>query len=402
MHGQVCREEVNTSKRNANKLRRFNKRQRKRRQKATVDLERAQPPSTVACVCVAPPHSATLVATPIIATHEATPVATVDVVMKRPRKAVAPEEQPRKRPAMGTRGEQLLRAARPKFKAALLKEQPSSFTDSMKQFAEVPYVRMSNFTERLEYSQGGYGTVEFAKWGDRDVVLKIFRNDKGRDATNNAVLEMRAAHQGRRSPYVIRPLCHSTQLGIPVLVFPHCGKTIATVARDPRVQTTTQRLAICAKLSLALHSVHRVGYLLHNDVKSDNVVYKMSKSEITVIDFGLSITLNDRFECCNPYPSRTKNTKYWHAPELLTGATLTEHADTYGLGFVLLDVLIPSAHGVHKVPPQKGALALDYGQQVEEFVLRCFSEQPRSRPTLDELAKAFQKSMVRHTGELKQ
>eukprot|EP00959_Pyramimonas_sp_CCMP1952_P260032 5436568-Pyramimonas_sp.AAC.1 len=75
----------------------INKRQRKRRQKATIDLERAQPPSTVACVFVAPPHSATLVATPIIATHEATPVATVDVVMKRPRKAVAPEEQPRKR-----------------------------------------------------------------------------------------------------------------------------------------------------------------------------------------------------------------------------------------------------------------------------------------------------------------
>mmetsp|Transcript_14153 Transcript_14153/g.30251 ORF Transcript_14153/g.30251 Transcript_14153/m.30251 type:complete len:161 (-) Transcript_14153:49-531(-) len=144
----------------------------------------------------------------------------------------------------------------------------------------------------------------------------------------------------------------------------------------------------CAKLCAAFASLHRDARVLHLDIKGNNVLADVSKRKVYIIDLGLSVPLSAPV---NPYVGKSK-LRYWQPPELATLDLASSTAEVYSIAFLLCDVLVPKERGYHKERLVPGAIASRYGNQVvEDTVLRCFSEVPEARPTLDELSALFVK-----------
>jgi len=81
---------------------------------------------------------------------------------------------------------------------------------------------------------------------------------------------------------------------------------------------------------LYLHSPSAGGRIIHRDIKSDNVLLT-SSYEAKIADLGFARTVDPDMSRCG--------TLAFTAPEILSGASYDERADTYSLGVVVSEVL---------------------------------------------------------------
>lgn len=251
----------------------------------------------------------------------------------------------------------------------------------------VPTLDVGVFTNRKDLGYGGYSRVEIASWGCRRVVLKIFKGDD-RIARGNLLKELEMCVMGRASPYVVIPIGKTTTVeGTPCLAFPYRGPTLGEAISEG---TMTEPLDWCFRLCEAFGSLHRDAQVLHLDVKGNNVLVDVVRRRVYIIDLGLSVPVGRGvIGAQNPYYGKETKLRYWQPPELATVKEAKSSMEVYSIAFLLADILVPKERGHHTEKLVLGPIGSKYGKEVEDTVLRCFSSDPESRPTLDELSTLF-------------
>ena len=239
-------------------------------------------------------------------------------------------------------------------------------------------IPLSGICDRQAYKRGGYGEIEQGVWETRSVIVKKFFGELGE---KHACRELAQSQLGKFCPFVVPPLGYSRDELKPVLIYEYGGKTLASHLQSTELKDP---LNTCALLCHCVDSFHTKAEMVHLDLKSNNVLY--GEAGFRLIDLGLAQPLRNAI---NPYHGVRKSIRHWMGPEFNSAPVLTRHADTYALGFMLLEVLLPGED--HKAPPAPGKITKVYPAELEQSVMRCFAKEPTHRPAIPDLERLFQK-----------
>ncbi|MCB5262347.1 MAG: ATP-binding protein [Candidatus Cloacimonetes bacterium] len=144
---------------------------------------------------------------------------------------------------------------------------------------------------------------------------------------------------------------------------------------------------IVVQICYALHALHRQN-ILHKDLKLENVLYHLEKSQITVklIDYGFS-----KIDPGHDTQHVSGSLPYL-APELYLGAPPSESSDFYALGVMLyrlctgsfpfsidqINALITGGHQ-YFIPNFPSELNKNIPPELEKFILRLLERNPQNR-----------------------
>lgn len=126
--------------------------------------------------------------------------------------------------------------------------------------------------------------------------------------------------------------------------FIHCDRNLDKLAA-PKV------VDIALQIAHGMRYIHSIG-VLHNDLKSSNVMYNPMNNKVKIIDFGLASMQTKQVELNMKYrvliPGIYKNDiRYWMAPEKIEpapGQLYNEKSDVFSYGLILYEL------GCGKIP----------------------------------------------------
>ena len=265
--------------------------------------------------------------------------------------------------------------------------------DSVAATSRIPYIEYCDLTCVRDFKKGGYASVLRGEWHGKDVVLKAFTGFRD-IAIKNACREMTTVQMGKFCPFVVAPIGYTYGPGkTPILISVYGGRTIWSLVRDKQLNDEFLALQVCEKLCRAVSILHQKALMLHGDLKGNNVLFRPSTGSLHLIDLGVAQLIKGN---SNPYNGRSVGNashKFWHGPEYKVARTLSVHTDTYAVGYILLDLLVPLESGqVWRSPASEGILAASYNIDLERSVLSCFNTCPTERPLLHDLALLFEKN----------
>ncbi|PWN46898.1 Pkinase-domain-containing protein [Violaceomyces palustris] len=145
---------------------------------------------------------------------------------------------------------------------------------------------------------------------------------------------------------------------------------------------------------VALAYLHRAG-IIHRDIKAANILLT-NTGRILLCDFGVAASSNT----FHGKRSTFAGTPYWMAPEVVTdGRLYDQKADIWSLGITIYEMVTgnpPLADQepmrvimlIPKSKPPRLPVEGDFSPVMRDFVANCLNEEPRERPTAEELAKA--------------
>ena len=265
-----------------------------------------------------------------------------------------------------------------------------------------PIAWLSDFSWDKPDGEGSFGRVHMAMWGNtKRVAIKVFKDKHNQ--MRSACRELAVAQIAALSPYVLPVLGYTFEEDhSPCLVYEQGARTLAEVVRDKRI-VHSKRLGVALQVCEALKSLHEQAKVLHLDLKTNNVLYSVSRDEIRLIDFGLSqpVVKNK-----NPYigarPRYKPNSYMRPAFDYTKHSQFTTKTDIYALMYLLCDIVapLPAEEGFHEKTPPKGWFAKALGglgvvsregQHLEEVVYSCVARKPMERPNIDVLIKLFKK-----------
>lgn len=190
---------------------------------------------------------------------------------------------------------------------------------------------------------------------DRTVTVKILRERDDPEMRASFLEEARLldalAHPGSIPVLEIQDACDVT-----LIAFEHVeGETLASIERTRGPLPAREVGVILLQLASVLEALHRQGFA-HLDVKPANVLLERSGT-VRLIDFGIAQRIGER-------PAVIRGTPRYLAPEVRSGAPVTNSSDVYGLALVARDLL-----GERPGAPRTAAL-----------VRRALDPEPRRRP----------------------
>ena len=200
---------------------------------------------------------------------------------------------------------------------------------------------------RRELGTGGYGRANLVVRQKRSYVLKMVGCDSINEA--NAALTEASCLQRLIHPNVVRfedVFLHRHDNGgcsvSIVMEFCAGGDLIdrleCRLGEKPLSELTMLRFL--ESLCLALHHVHCCG-VLHRDLKSSNVFVSRHDKEVKLGDFGLAASgLSPRRLSGSPRRMSRCGTAMYMSPEVADRKPYGAPSDTYGLGCVLLEMLL--------------------------------------------------------------
>jgi serine/threonine-protein kinase len=239
--------------------------------------------------------------------------------------------------------------------------------------------------------QGAMGRVLLAHDPvlDRDVAIKLLRDDLNIPSEQRLALLERMRQEARASARVSHPnivalhdMGEDAQLGL-YLVFEFLdGETLKDrLARAPLGPEACARLA--RELGDALTTAHQAG-VLHRDVKPENII--LSRTGAKIADFGIARL---------PDSTLTRDggllgTPAYSAPEAIASAQFSPLSDQFSLAATLYEticlrrafpgedaVAVASRIATDEPPPIAEVCGLDL--HVDSVLLRALSKHPRAR-----------------------
>lgn len=141
---------------------------------------------------------------------------------------------------------------------------------------------------------------------------------------------------------------------------------------------------------LYLHSF----VIVHRDIKGANIL-KDPSGNVKIADFGASKHVQ---AVCKSMGLRTATgTPYWMAPEVINGRPYGRKADIWSLGATIVEMLTtnPPNHDLEAMAAifrtakksPKYELPNAISQNARDFIRRCFTMDPNSRPTAHQLLR---------------
>ena len=199
---------------------------------------------------------------------------------------------------------------------------------------------------------GGYGSAHLVMRAGKPYVLKMVGCDSINEA--NAALTEAACLQRLNHPNVVKFvdvfLHRSAATGAKsvsiVMEFCAGGDLIDRLERrlpemrDLRPLSELQVARFLESLCHALHHVHNCG-VLHRDLKSSNIFVSRHDRDVKLGDFGLAASgLSPRRLSGSPRRMSRCGTHMYMSPEVADRRPYGASSDTYGLGCVLLEMLL--------------------------------------------------------------
>jgi serine/threonine protein kinase len=239
---------------------------------------------------------------------------------------------------------------------------------------------------------------------DRDVAVKLLRDDLGLLPEQQESLVDRMRHEAKACARVTHPnivglfdMGEDPALGL-YLVFEYVEGTNLKdrLAQGPLPPTLTARVA--REIGGALSTAHENG-VLHRDVKPENIILTTHGSKIA--DFGIARV---------PNSTLTKNggllgTPAYSAPECIVNGEFSAASDQFSLAATLYEALsrkrafpgedaVAVATRITNEDPPGIAEACGFDRHVDEVLARALSKAPERRfPSAGEFGDAFAEAL---------
>lgn len=203
---------------------------------------------------------------------------------------------------------------------------------------------------------GGFGSVRFGVWAQREVAVKrTHQRLKTAKAFSDSLSAELDAASLLQHPNIVEVLgiCedHSFQNELPLLVMEYAGdRNLQTLVEDhTEIVDPSRRLRFARDIARGLAFAHSRG-VLHLDVKLLNVIVDR-EDQCKLGDFGCSQSKSDN-QPVTPTKASMTGTFAYKAPELLRGRTATEKSDVYSLAVCLWQLMTrekPYGYEEHQV-----------------------------------------------------
>lgn len=249
---------------------------------------------------------------------------------------------------------------------------------------------------------GGFGEVYKCKWENSMVAVKTLQkieDDDPQAVMAEFMVEMKLMSK-LQHPNVVTFLgasINAPKLAV-ILEFMPGGSLYRAIHRRrknnlgpfPLLKSLWIAFGI-AKGILYLHSQYPV--IIHRDLKSPNILLGTNVREVKVTDFGLS-----RLRVTTLVNTGPGGTPEWMAPELLRQDPFDEQSDVFSFGVILWELMMCEKPWRDDHPMQIVFKVGSRGEKLEtpppetcipevrEMIVKCFADDPASRPRFHEIA----------------
>ncbi|KAB2895874.1 MAG: serine/threonine protein kinase, partial [Kofleriaceae bacterium] len=246
--------------------------------------------------------------------------------------------------------------------------------------------RLGDFSIVETLGEGGSGTVYGARWGHREVALKVLRGEIGSGDRDRFLAEARLLIE-MTHPGVVKVLAAgSLPDGRPYLAMEKLpGETLARrLARGPL--PLAQAVALFVQLCDAVSAMHARS-LIHRDLKPENVMLVVGPSgeHAVLLDFGIAKVATEGV--APPTQSgMVRGTPAYMAPERFFGHPASIATDVYELAVTLFAMIAGRLPWADSVDPEVRLNPVRLGALVavppalDELVARALSTRAPNRP----------------------
>ncbi len=249
--------------------------------------------------------------------------------------------------------------------------------------------RLGDFEILGLLGEGGSGLVYAARWGHRDVALKVLHP--------SLVATPRERERFFFEARVLAEITHPSVVkvlnvgalpdpdGRPYLAMEKLdGETLAArLARG--AMGATEAIALFDQLVGAVDALHARG-LVHRDLKAENVMLVEGGRFAVLLDFGIAKEL-DAPASTVTQDGGIRGTPAYMAPERFFGQPASPHTDIYELAVVLYAMLVgclpwdvTNDADARLHPHRPSELGVELPGTLETELLRALSTRPESRP----------------------
>ncbi|KAM2006034.1 hypothetical protein ACFX15_001134 [Malus domestica] len=273
-----------------------------------------------------------------------------------------------------------------------------------------------NYTCLNNPNEGGYGTVYRTKLGGRVVAIKTCNSATGdpfiqsQRLVHEAFVSLQISHR-----YVESLLGACLKTRWPIMVYDRTNAlTLAEHFHRNKLKLSLEsRMMIAAETAGALEHVHD-GSVIHQDVKTANILIDQTTHTVKVTGFGASRLLREDEGEMGDEISTLPGTLGYLDPEYLESHVLTKKSDVYSLGVVLVELLTRqeavSSDGlerslvndfVRSVQEDRLGQILDgeintdkfsfeMAKKGSELALKCFRSRGEERPSMEKVAEELE------------
>ncbi|KQU35858.1 MULTISPECIES: Stk1 family PASTA domain-containing Ser/Thr kinase [unclassified Rhodococcus (in: high G+C Gram-positive bacteria)] len=243
---------------------------------------------------------------------------------------------------------------------------------------------------------GGMSEVHLAKDGrlDRDVAIKVLRQDLARDPTFYLRFRREAQNAAALNHPAIVAVYDTgeaeTETGpLPYIVMEYVdGDTLRDIVRAEGPMAPKRAMEVIADVCAALDFSHRNG-IVHRDVKPANVMINRAGA-VKVMDFGIARAIADSSSPMTQTAAVIGTAQYL-SPEQARGEQVDARSDVYSLGCVLFEILTsePPFTGdspvavayqhVREDPRLPSSVNPDIPRELDSIILKAMSKNPANR-----------------------
>ncbi|CAD8213719.1 unnamed protein product [Paramecium octaurelia] len=263
---------------------------------------------------------------------------------------------------------------------------------------ETQYVpEMARFEIKGILGRGAFATVFSAL----DKVLKIqvaikmvdkklFKNKEQQDIIRQEAMMLKTLEHN----HIVKILAFfETSLKFYIVMNQIDGVTLETHMSNLK---STEVVSITKQILKALSYLHQRN-IVHRDIKPENILISFSNSElkVTLIDFGLSASVNRIQNSMNGLMFQNCGTLLYQAPELIKKANYTRSVDIWALGIVVYQMLNNGLHpfyergdtkGIYENKIKNSSLNFQFNHNIDtnNFLKRTIAYLPEHRLTADQ------------------
>ncbi|MGN7132269.1 Stk1 family PASTA domain-containing Ser/Thr kinase [Rhodococcoides corynebacterioides] len=243
---------------------------------------------------------------------------------------------------------------------------------------------------------GGMSEVHLARDGrlDRDVAIKVLRQDLARDPTFYLRFRREAQNAAALNHPAIVAVYDTgeaeTETGpLPYIVMEYVdGETLRDIVRAEGPMAPKRAMEVIADVCAALDFSHRNG-IVHRDVKPANVMINRAGA-VKVMDFGIARAIADSSSPMTQTAAVIGTAQYL-SPEQARGEQVDARSDVYSLGCVLFEILTgePPFTGdspvavayqhVREDPRLPSSVNKDVPAELDSIILKAMSKNPANR-----------------------
>ncbi|MDV7199045.1 Stk1 family PASTA domain-containing Ser/Thr kinase [Rhodococcus kroppenstedtii] len=243
---------------------------------------------------------------------------------------------------------------------------------------------------------GGMSEVHLARDGrlDRDVAIKVLRQDLARDPTFYLRFRREAQNAAALNHPAIVAVYDTgeaeTETGpLPYIVMEYVdGETLRDIVRSEGPMAPKRAMEVIADVCAALDFSHRNG-IVHRDVKPANVMINRAGA-VKVMDFGIARAIADSSSPMTQTAAVIGTAQYL-SPEQARGEQVDARSDVYSLGCVLFEILTgePPFTGdspvavayqhVREDPRLPSSVNKEVPGALDSIILKAMSKNPANR-----------------------